>query len=122
MLDLAARPVVARAQQPAMPIGFLTILSSSYIASRMPSFRQGLKEAGYIQGQNVAIEYRLAEQGVQQFLVSCLRCQHEVLIDVSSYWADTTVPSFLPRMKCPSLVASAPTCGQIGRNGRWARA
>jgi hypothetical protein len=38
--------------------------------------------------------------GVYRLLVSCLRCQHEGLIDVTSYWADTTVPSFIPRMKC----------------------
>src|SRR5436190_12639797 len=58
----ATWPLVARAQQPAIPmIGFLTVLSSSSVASRMPWFRQGLKEAGYIEGQSVAIEYRLAE-------------------------------------------------------------
>ncbi len=42
-------------------IGFLAMQSSRYLASRMPSFHQGLKEAGYVEGQNVAIDYRLAQ-------------------------------------------------------------
>ena len=50
---VAAWPRVARAQQPAMPImGFLAIQTSRYLASRMPSFLQGLKEAGYIEGHS----------------------------------------------------------------------
>src|SRR5580700_1532690 len=57
-----AWPLAARAQQSAMPvIGILSSLSSSYIAGRMLSVRNGLREAGYIEGQNVAVEYHLAE-------------------------------------------------------------
>ena len=56
----AAWPLVARAQ--ALPVvGFLSSLSSSYIARMSPAVRQGLSETGYIEGQNVAVEYRLAE-------------------------------------------------------------
>ena len=54
----AAWPLAARAQQPAMPlIGFLYSLPQYAIADRL-RFRQGLKETGYVEGQNVAIEYR----------------------------------------------------------------
>jgi putative tryptophan/tyrosine transport system substrate-binding protein len=57
-----AWPLAARAQQAAMPvIGYLSSLPSSYVASRMPPFRQGLGESGYIEGQNVEIQYRSAE-------------------------------------------------------------
>jgi putative ABC transport system substrate-binding protein len=61
------RPLAARAQQPAMPvIGFLDTRSPEAIADRLRKFRQGLKEAGYVEGENVAVAYGWAENQIDR--------------------------------------------------------
>src|SRR5262245_40654900 len=64
----AAWPVAARAQQPdRMPVvGFLYSLSPEPVADRLRGFRQGLKGAGYVEGENLGVVYRFAENRVDR--------------------------------------------------------
>ena len=63
----AAWPLAARAQQPAMPvIGLLDPRSPDALADRLRAFRQGLKDTGYVEGENLAIVYRFAENQIDR--------------------------------------------------------
>jgi putative ABC transport system substrate-binding protein len=64
---VVAWPVVARAQQPAMPVvGFLDRRSPGTIEGFLHAFRQGLKDTGYVEGENVTVEYRWAENQIDR--------------------------------------------------------
>ena len=64
---VAAWPIAARAQQSTMPvIGFLDPTSPDMYADRLRAFRQGLKDTGYVERENVAIEHRWAENQIDR--------------------------------------------------------
>jgi hypothetical protein len=61
----AAGPVAARAEQRTMPvIGFINLVSPEMFAGRLQGFHRGLEDAGYVEGENVAIVYRWADNQI----------------------------------------------------------
>jgi putative ABC transport system substrate-binding protein len=86
-----AYPLVVRAQQPSMPvIGVLSSQTSNSEATRLAAFHQGLKETGFVEGQNAAIEYRFADGNsdrLPMLAAELVRRQVNVLV------ANTTPPA-----------------------------
>src|SRR5262247_2956600 len=118
----AAWPLAARAQQAAIPvIGFLYSLPPYAIADRLRVFRQGLKETGYVEGQNVAIEYRSFEGQTDRLpllVADLLRRQVAVIVGntpsaLAAKAATTTVPIVFVTGATRSRLASPPA--SIGR-------
>jgi ABC-type uncharacterized transport system substrate-binding protein len=95
-------PNAARAQSPTMPvIGLLGSSTLAYRARYLPAFRQGLRETGYVEGQNVAIEYRWAEDQYDQLpdlAADLVRRQvtviaaHDSPSSIAAKAATTTIP------------------------------
>ncbi|MFL5097247.1 MAG: ABC transporter substrate-binding protein [Xanthobacteraceae bacterium] len=97
----AAWPLAARAQQPAMPVvGFLRSGTLTDVPHRVTAFHQGMKETGYVEGQNVAIEYRSDEHQIDRLpllVADLLRRQVALIVGntpaaLAAKAATTTVP------------------------------
>jgi putative ABC transport system substrate-binding protein len=67
----AAWPHAARAQQPAPVVGYLFRGSREQTVNILAAFRKGLSEIGFVEGRNVAIEYRFAEGHADRLALSC---------------------------------------------------
>jgi ABC-type uncharacterized transport system substrate-binding protein len=121
-----AWPLAARAQQSAMPvIGFIYSASPDPFAHRLSAFRQGLKESGYVEGENCAIVYRWAENRIDrlpEMVADLIRRQVTVITAISTVAAvaakaaNTTIPIVFQAAEDPVRLGLVDSLARPGGN------